>query len=187
MSNNWLQDATEPIRNSQLLRVLLIGFLILLLQIPIVMIDGVIGEREETRDNGVREVTSSWGGNQSIAGPWITVPYLHHWTELRTTGSQVEDFTRTETRYATFLPETLRITGRTASEVRSRGIFQVPLYTLSLEVELAAVPVEDSLVSDALGVRNAERQVGLLPQNVLGTGSPCREIRPGEATAHFKG
>ena len=134
MSNNWLQDATEPIRNSRLLRVLLIGFLILLLQIPIVMIDGVIGEREETRDNGVREVTSSWGGNQSIAGPWITVPYLHHWTELRTTGSQVEDFTRTETRYATFLPETLRITGRTASEVRSRGIFQVPLYTLSLEV-----------------------------------------------------
>ena len=126
MSNNWLQDATEPIRNSKLLRVLLIGFLILLLQIPIMMIDGVIGEREETRDNGVREVTSSWGGNQSIAGPWITVPYLHHWTELRTTGSQVEDFTRTETRYATFLPETLRITGRTASEGRSRGIFQVP-------------------------------------------------------------
>ncbi len=134
MSNNWLQDATEPIRNSKLLRVLLIGFLILLLQIPIEMISGVIGEREATRDNAVREVTSSWGGNQSIVGPSITVPYLHHWTEQRTTGSQVESFTRTETRYATFLPETLRITGTTASEVRYRGIFQVLLYTLSLEV-----------------------------------------------------
>ena len=134
MSNNWLQDATEPIRNSKLLRVLLIGFLILLLQIPIGMISGVIGEREATRDNAVREVTSSWGGNQSIVGPSITVPYLHHGTEQRTTGSQVESFTRTETRYATFLPETLRITGTTASEVRYRGIFQVLLYTLSLEV-----------------------------------------------------
>ena len=134
MSNDWLQDATEPIRNSKLLRVLLIGFLILLLQIPIGMISGVIGEREATRDNAVREVTSSWGGNQSIVGPSITVPYLHHWTEQRTTGSQVESSTRTETRYATFLPETLRITGTTASEVRYRGIFQVLLYTLSLEV-----------------------------------------------------
>ena len=134
MSNNWLQDATEPIRNSKLLRVLLIGFLILLLQIPIEMISGVIGEREATRDNAVRDVTSSWGGNQSIAGPWISVPYLHHWTEQRTTGSQVESFFRTETRHATFLPETLRITGTTASEVRYRGIFQVPLFTVSLEV-----------------------------------------------------
>ena len=134
MSNNWLQDATEPIRNSKLLRVLLIGFLILLLQIPIGMISGVIGEREATRDNAVREVTSSWGGSQSIVGPSITVPYLHHWTEQRTTGSQVESSTRTETRYATFLPETLRITGTTASEVRYRGIFQVLLYTLFLEV-----------------------------------------------------
>ena len=134
MPNNWLQDATEPIRNSKLLRVLLIGFLVLLLQIPIGMISGVIGEREATRDNAVREVTSSWGGNQSIVGPSITVPYVHHWTEQRTTGSQVESSTRTETRYATFLPETLRMTGTTASEVRYRGIFQVLLYTLSLEV-----------------------------------------------------
>ncbi len=134
MSNNWLQDATEPIRNSKLLRVLLIGFLVLLLQIPIEMISGVIGEREGTRDNAVRDVISSWGGDQTIAGPWVSVPYLHHWTEQRTTGSRVDSLSRTETRHATFLPETLRITGTTASEVRYRGIFQVPLYTVSLEV-----------------------------------------------------
>lgn len=134
MSNNWLQHATEPIRNSKLLRVLLIGFLILLLQIPIEMIGGVIGEREATRDSAVRDVTSSWGGKQSIVGPWISVPYLHHWTEQRTTGSQVDSFLRTEMRHAMFLPERLRITGATASEVRYRGIFQVPLFTVSLEV-----------------------------------------------------
>ena len=134
MTNNWLQGITASIRTSQLLRVLLIGFLILLLQIPIAMIRGVIGEREQTRNKAVGEVTSSWGGNQSFEGPWITVPYLHHWTEKRTSGNQVESFAHTETRHATFLPETLRITGKTDSEVRYRGIFQVPLYTLSLAV-----------------------------------------------------
>ena len=134
MTNNWPQSITESIRTSQLLRVLLIGFLVLLLQIPIGMIRGVIWEREETRNKAVGEVTSSWGGNQSIMGPRITVPYLHHWAERRTSGNRVESFTHTETRYATFLPEMLNITGTTASEVRYRGIFQVPLYTLSLAV-----------------------------------------------------
>ena len=134
MTNNWPQSVMESIRTSQLLRVLLIGFLILLLQIPIVMIRGVIWEREETRNKAVGEVTSSWGGNQSIVGPRVTIPYLHHWMEKRTSGNRVESFTHTETRYATFLPETLNITGTTASEVRYRGIFQVPLYTLSLTV-----------------------------------------------------
>lgn len=133
-TNNWPQGILESIRNSQLLRVLLIGLLILLLQIPIAKINGVIGEREQTRNKAVREVTSSWGGNQSIAGPRITVPYLHHWSEKRTSGNRVESFTHTETRHATFLPETLRITGTSAGEVRYRGIFQVPLYTISLEV-----------------------------------------------------
>lgn len=42
-SSNWLHTFTEPIRHSQFLRVLLIGFLVLLLQIPVAMINGVIG------------------------------------------------------------------------------------------------------------------------------------------------
>ena len=134
MANNWLQSITESICNSQLLRVLLIGFLILLLQIPIVMIRGVIGEREETRNEAVKDVTSSWGGTQSILGPWITVPYLHHWVEKRASNNQANDFTHTETQYATFLPEKLNITGTATSKVRYRGIFQVPLYSLSLVV-----------------------------------------------------
>ena len=133
MENNWLQSFTESIRNSQLLRVLLIGFLILLLQIPIVMIRGVILEREATRNEAVRDVTSSWGETQSILGPWITVPYLHHRVDKRASNNQ-KDFTHTETQYATFLPEKLNITGTASSEVRYRGIFQVPLYSLSLVV-----------------------------------------------------
>jgi inner membrane protein len=131
---NWMQNILEWIRNSHLLRGLLIGFLILLLLIPISMIGNVIWEREEARNKAVSEVTSSWGGDQSFVGPWITVPYQQHKTEKQTTGSRVESFTRTETKYATFLPETLSITGSSASHIRHRGIFKVPLYTLSLQV-----------------------------------------------------
>lgn len=134
MTDNWPQTITDPLRNSQLMRVLLIGFLVLLLMIPIMMIGSVIGGREHYRDIAYAEVTSSWGGDQSISGPLIRVPYLHRWTEKRTSDNTVESIERTETRYATFLSNSLRITGASTSEVRYRGIFKVPLYTLTLDI-----------------------------------------------------
>ena len=75
MSNNWIVPAMESLRKSLFLRTLLIGFLILIMQIPVVMINGVIRERESTKDAAFYDVTKSWGGQQSIVGPWITVPY----------------------------------------------------------------------------------------------------------------
>ena len=98
MTNNWLQSTLDSIRTSYLLRGLMIGFLILVLQIPILMIGNVIWEREEARNEAVLEVTDSWGGNQSIVGPWITVPYLYHWTEKQTSGNRVNNFYHTDSK-----------------------------------------------------------------------------------------
>ena len=61
MSNNWIVPAKESLRKSLFLRTLLIGFLILIMQIPVVMINGVIRERESTKDAAVYDVTKSWG------------------------------------------------------------------------------------------------------------------------------
>jgi len=132
MTNNWPRSILESIRRSHLLRVLLIGFLILLLLPPIAMIRGVIGERERTRQTAVQEVTAKWGGSQSLVGPWITVPYSHERIETRKDGDDEKIERHIETRYATFLPETLDISGNVDSEVRYRGIFEVPVYAMSL-------------------------------------------------------
>ena len=51
-------------------------FFFLLLQIPIAMIDRVIGERQSRRWEANEDVTSKWGNQQTIIGPMITVPYL---------------------------------------------------------------------------------------------------------------
>jgi len=115
--------------NFPLLRTLLIVFLVLLLQIPVWMISGVIRGRESTRAEAIKEITAKWGDEQSIIGPKLVVPFLKHWVEETPTGSR----TRTEVRYAHFLPNTLTISGRVASEVRYRGIFEVPVYRLNLE------------------------------------------------------
>ena len=134
MTTDWRPAIPESIRNSQLLRVLLIGLLILVLQTPIAMIRGVIKERQETRNAAVQEVTAKWGKNQSLVGPWITIPYVRQWAKTRKYGNTEETEPHTETRYATFLPEILTVSGTIDSETRYRGIFQVPVYSMAVDV-----------------------------------------------------
>jgi len=122
---------SDSLRNSQMLRLLSVGFLALLLQIPISMIGGLVTERQERRDAAVSEVSSKWGRTQSITGPALVVPYVYRWTEA-VTGSP--PITRSEIRNAIFLPERLEVRGAVDSEVRNRGIFSVPVYGLDLAI-----------------------------------------------------
>ena len=131
-----MQDSVEriaaSIRSSQMLRLFSVGFLALLLQIPIAMIGGLVSERQERRQAAVAEVSSKWGNAQAITGPALVVPYTYRWTEASAGGQQV---TRTEPRNAIFLPEQLQVRGSASSETRSRGIFSVPVYKLSIALE----------------------------------------------------
>jgi len=126
------QKAMSSIQNSHILRLLLVGFLVLLLQIPISMISGLISERQKRHNEAVEEVTGKWGKVQIMTGPALIIPYKHRWTEIGSKGQQV---VQTEVRYATFLPDRLQARGKIESEVRHRGIFSVPVYRIALDVE----------------------------------------------------
>ena len=136
------------VRASQTLRLLSIGFLALLLQIPVSMIDGLVRERQQRRQAAVEDVSSKWGRAQAITGPALVVPYTHRWTE-ETDGRTV---TRTDVRQAVFLPEQLRLRGTLATEIRRRGIFSVPVYTLALNTEGEFAPPDFA----ALGIDRAD-------------------------------
>ena len=127
-----IERLTSSLRSSQLLRLFLVGFLALLLQIPIEMIAELVSERQERRQEAVAEVSSKWGNAQIITGPALVVPYTWRWTEFATGGQEV---TRTEVRNAIFLPERLHTRGSIDSETRYRGIFSVPVYRIGLTVE----------------------------------------------------
>ncbi len=123
-------EIAEFLRRSPLFQLFVVGFLALVLQIPVLMIDSVTGERAASRAQAIEEVTASWGREQVVAGPFLAVPYVHRWTE------EVDGKTRSrsELRHAVFLPDELAIRGRIEGEVRRRGIFDVPLYRATLEV-----------------------------------------------------
>ena len=117
--------------NSPLWRACLLGLLVLLLQIPILLIYNVTSERQTRQQEASREVTSKWGKEQSLAGPRIIIPYLEHHSERTAEG---ELSTRTEVVYGHFLAERLTISGRAETHLRYRGIFEVPVYRLALEL-----------------------------------------------------
>ena len=155
-------------RRSVTLKLVAIGFLVVLLMIPALMLGGLIGEREALRDSARREVASRWGVEQTIGGPVLSIPYVV--SQATETGAVAE-----VTRYAHFLPDELQVEGTLAPEIRSRGIYDVVLYNAqvrltgrfprpdptALGIPAAALRPADAFVSigipDMTGVEDAVR------------------------------
>lgn len=128
----YVDQAVSGIRHSRLLRLCLVGILALLLMIPIVMIYGLVWERQTRHDSVTAEVATSWGNMQAVTGPVLILPYTVRSVETSAAGKQTE---RVETRHGVFLPKTLGVKGRVEVETRSRGIFDVPVYQLKFSMQ----------------------------------------------------
>jgi inner membrane protein len=121
------------IKSSQIVKIMAIGALILLLQIPIFMISGTVKERKYRSYEAAEEIASKWGRTQHIIGPFITIPYERE--VLLDSGKESEKArTKTVLEYANFLPEDLRIHAGLENILRHRGIFDVPVYRMTLSM-----------------------------------------------------
>jgi len=114
----------KTISKSLTLKLIAIAALVLIFLIPVSLVKGLVSERQFRQDNVAREVASSWGGVQTIAGPVLAVPYSVTVKDQSQTRDVIE--------HAYFLPETFGVLGNVDVEIRSRGIYDVPLYTTKL-------------------------------------------------------
>ena len=80
-----------------------------------------------TRLEAEGEVIEKWGGEQTIAGPVVVVPYLKR---VEVEDEKIEEYVE----LAYFLPDTLEITGTVDTDKRNRGIFEVTVYTADLQI-----------------------------------------------------
>ena len=122
-----LNEATNWFKTSITLKLLMIGFLILILLIPANMIQSLISERGERRKEVVNEVTYKWGNPFELTGPVLTVPYKVYAEQ----NGKMNEFTE----YAHFLPDGLTITGNIDPITRKRSIYKVILYNAGLNVK----------------------------------------------------
>jgi len=106
--------------------VLGIGFLALLMLIPLAQVQGLIGERSELRFHAIASIAQSWGREQQLGGPVLAIP-----KRVRVqTSNGWNTFDSTEI----VLPDTLDIRGSLAPELRSYGIYSAPVYTAELKI-----------------------------------------------------
>lgn len=121
------------------LKFLVIFALVLLLMIPILMIRGVIHERQSYRDSVILDVARSWTGEQKVTGVALVIPYSIRIKKLtRDSNARSADVTSEsviEKRVKYVLPTVLDITGGLETEERYRGIYRVPVYTADLRMK----------------------------------------------------
>ena len=131
------------------LRLVVVAVLGLLMSAPINIIYDLIRERASSYQSVVRELSQSWGGQQLLIGPILSVPYTIKYTvseqvpltelervemvrqgDSRTTKTIVREVSQDQT--AIILPAELKIKGTLEPELRKRGIYSVRVYTADL-------------------------------------------------------
>ena len=116
-NENLLPKALNAVRNSTALKLIIIGAIIAVLQIPTLMIYMLNRERANTGREASEEVFAQWGREQTLAGPVLRIPY-----SAESAGQ----------RYLVVMPDKLAVKGEIDPESRYRGIYQAALYTAKL-------------------------------------------------------
>jgi inner membrane protein len=103
-----------------------IGFLALLMLIPLAHVQGLIGERNRLREQAVGTIAQRWGAVQAIGGPVFAIPKRER--IATSAGWVVHESTEI------VLADRLDIGGTLQPEERRYGMYSTPVYTAELKI-----------------------------------------------------
>lgn len=119
-------------------RFAVIGVLVLAMYIPLAMVDGVTAERQRYFERTMDDVASAWGGEQAVSGPFLVVPEV-----VQRPGADGEAPQTFVTRRV-ILPSRLDLQVDVRHQMRSRALYEVPVYTAVLRVQGSFPPLNQS-------------------------------------------
>lgn len=134
---NWL-------RNSITARMLVVGFLLVVLLIPLQFVKELIYERSYRQAEVIREINDKWGNEVTLSGPILKIPY-NTYKEDKIYNEKKKKFeivTETILKYAYVLPETLKINADVQTEPLNRSIYESIVYTSQIGFEGAFIPID---------------------------------------------
>ena len=143
----------------------LIGFIVLLLMIPQLMVWGLVSEREGNARKVRAEVASSWGLAQNVKGPFLIIPFVEKSTTI-SDGKPVEQLIE---RRAIFLPDDLDIRGKVKSKVLHRSIYNATVYNADLTISgRFGIPDFAKIAPNAVEIRWKDAVFALALSSVSG-------------------
>jgi len=128
-----------------------IALLILLLLIPLLMINGLIDDRQQLRDGVLDEIARSSSGSQRLTGPVMVVDYrkkVRTWRVDEKTKKRSEYIAEKQGRLF-FLPEHFELNGQAQTELRARGIYEARLFHVNTHLSgQFAIPAQYGITED---------------------------------------
>jgi inner membrane protein len=125
------------IKNSISARMLMIGFLILILLIPLSYVKDIIRERQYNQKAVIGEINQKWGGEVLLYGPMLKVPYKTYSVKRiynKDSKTQQEETIETiQTAY--FFPNKLSINTTVNPQPKKRGIYETAVYGSEIHIK----------------------------------------------------
>jgi len=172
-------DRLSRMRGGVTVKVIFIGLLGLVLLIPAKMIEGLIAERSARAAEARAEIGNLWGNAQTVGAPMLALPFRY------TEG--VGDEPRRVGNVLLTLPEHVTVSGRLELDTRRRGIYEVPVYTATLDIAGVLSPPDlDDLADtyDGLEILWNDAEIILPLSDARPIAEPVR-IRIGDAEAEL--
>jgi inner membrane protein len=121
-------------------RGLTVAALILLMLVPVDMVRGVVDERNALYQGVVQQVGAEWGGEQTVIGPILLIPFTERWSTQETVQSDGRDVRQirheaTRDDVLVVLPDALHIEASLDAERRQRGIYEAMVYTSQIALK----------------------------------------------------
>ncbi|WP_394350925.1 cell envelope integrity protein CreD [Flavobacterium phycosphaerae] len=134
MQENQITE-TKSFLQSNTAKMIMVGFLTLVLLIPLFFVQDLIRERSQRKSEMVDEVTDLWGKDILFYGPMLRVPYTSYEnfsvTDTKTKVTTIEK--KATTSYAYFFPNELTNTSNVKkNESLKRGIFNHVVFTANM-------------------------------------------------------
>ncbi|SHJ17932.1 cell envelope integrity protein CreD [Algibacter luteus] len=125
-------------------RMLMVGFLVIILLIPLSYISSLINERAFRQTDVVNEINSKWGNHVLVYGPVLKLPYKTY-TETKTYNEKTKTYfkeTQTHIKYAYIFPENLDSKVNVNSKTLNRGNFESAVFTTQMVFSGHYIPVD---------------------------------------------
>lgn len=178
--NRWIQESIT-------VKLVSIGFLVLILLIPSSWIQDLMQERQSRAESVMQEISAKWSGNQTLSGPILVIPYkvkkkIDHGKEGVEIQEYIEKFF--------LLPQTLDIKGDINPTVLHRGIFDAAVYSSTLNVsasfekpDLQSFKIADDMVlwKDAHMIFSITDLRGISENPQFTVGGLAKESEPSNA------
>ena len=151
------------IQRSISLRFVVVAALIGASMIPLGLVRCTVDDREGYRNEAVEDIAHSWGREQRIVGPIIFIPVADRKSDRGKDGHEVatsgqvnirivdDDSSEPRENYVAVMPEHIDIRMETSHEIRRRGIFEVPVFSVDVVAKGAFAPLDVEGIRDRFG------------------------------------